>query len=135
MEIIKAIGKIPRCQPATLTPYKFVYIGLKPDNLDKKIYERLLKRLGAMIREGKILHKQGLTYKRMHELGLEYRYVALYLQGKLNKLDMFNKLNKEIRHYSKRQMTWFKRNKKIKWFEPQEFKKITEYARMQLLGD
>ena len=101
-----------------------------------------------MIREGEKLHKQGLSYKRMYELGLEYRYVALYLQGKLNKLDMFNKLYKEIRQYSKRQMTWFKRNKKIRWFtlsgsprarsrevegfRPEELKKIEKYVRKRI---
>jgi len=54
----------------------------------------------------------------MYELGLEYRYVAMYLQGKLGKNEMLEKLFIEIRHYAKRQMTWFKRNKKIKWFTP-----------------
>lgn len=128
LEIVVTIGKVPGCQPATLTPYKFIHIGLKPDNLDKKIRERLLRRLPGMIREGRKLHAQGLTYKRMFELGLEYRYVSLYLRGKLDKVDMANKLYKEIKHYAKRQMIWFKRNKKIKWFEPKDGKKIEAYV-------
>src|SRR3989344_5278412 len=56
LEIVKSLGKVPLCQPATLTHYKFVYIGLKLDNLDERIYKRLVKRLGPMIREGKRLH-------------------------------------------------------------------------------
>jgi tRNA dimethylallyltransferase len=126
-------GKVPRQKfnPSN----RFIYIGLKPDDLDERIHKRLLKRLDPMIREGKKLHEHGLSYKRMHKLGLEYRYIALYLQDKLSRDEMAKKLNTEIRRYAKRQMTWFKRNKKIKWFKPSEFKNIAEYARMALLGD
>ena len=101
----------------------------------ERIHIRLCARLEPLIREGKKLHAQGLTYKRMHELGLEYRYVALYLQDKISKKEMLEKLYTEIRRYAKRQMTWFKRNKKIKWFKPEELKEIEKYARMQLKGD
>ena len=135
LEIIDVLGKVPLCQPATSTHYKFVYIGLKPDNLDERIYKRLVKRLEPMVREGKRLHKQGLTYKRMHELGLEYRYIGMYLQNKISKQEMVEKLYIASRHYAKRQMTWFKRNKEIKWFtlssiegfRPAEFKEIERY--------
>ncbi len=117
LEIVEVLGAVPPLGNL-VSKWNFVFVGLKLDKeeLKKRIYTRLTKRLTGMIHEGNRLHSQGLTYKRMFELGLEYRYIALYLQGKLNKLDMVNKLNKEIRNYAKRQMTWFKRNKKIKWF-------------------
>lgn len=132
LEIVEALGKVPHFAEASRgnsSANKFVFIGIKPqkEELEKRIYKRILKRLDGMIREAKHLHKQGLSFKRMESLGLEYRYLARFLQGKLNKLEMINKLNKEIQHYSKRQMTWFKRNKKIKWFEPNEYKKIEKY--------
>ena len=85
-----------------------------------------------MIREGRKLHTQGLTYKRMHELGLEYRHIALYLQGKLSREETIDKLYVKIRRYAKRQMTWFKRNKKIRWFEPSQAKEIEKYVRIEL---
>jgi tRNA dimethylallyltransferase len=53
----------------------------------------------------------------MEEMGLEYRYVALYLQKKISKEEMLRKLNSEIYRYAKRQMTWFKRDKKIRWYK------------------
>jgi len=150
LEIIDVLGKVPLCQPATSTHYKFVYIGLKPDGLDRRINKRLIKRLPGMIQEAKNLIKlKTISYKRMYQLGLEYRYISLYLQGKTSQEKMVAKLYTEIRRYAKRQMTWFsakggsaspeggkrrERNKKIKWFKPTEFKKITEYARMALLG-
>ncbi|PIQ66390.1 MAG: hypothetical protein COV96_01715 [Candidatus Zambryskibacteria bacterium CG11_big_fil_rev_8_21_14_0_20_42_18] len=70
----------------------------------------------------------------MFELGLEYRYASMYLKGKLTREEMIERLFVAIRQYAKRQMTWFKRNKKIKWFGPNDFKGIEKYARMALLG-
>ena len=142
LEIIKAIGKVPELtNNQQLTTNNFIYIGLKPDNLDKRIHERLLKRLDRMIKEGRKLYKQGLSYKRMHELGLEYRYIGMYLQKKISKKEMVKKLNIAIRQYAKRQMTWFKRNKKIKWFtlslasdgvKPEKYRKIEKYLARSL---
>lgn len=117
LEIIQALGRVPVTNDRQLTTYDFKYIGLKPDDLEERIYKRLIKRIPGMISEAKRLHKQGLTWKRMYELGLEYRYLALYLQGRLAKKEMVDKLNIAIRQYAKRQKLWFKRNKKIRWFK------------------
>jgi tRNA dimethylallyltransferase len=51
----------------------------------------------------------------MDELGLEYRYMALYLRGKLTKKEMLDKLNTEIWRYAKRQITWWRKDKRTKW--------------------
>lgn len=130
LEIIAAMGTVPTRlgHGVSKSGWEYVYIGLKPDNLDKRIYQRLLARLDGIIREAKKLIKlKAISYKRMHELGLEYRYVALYLQHKLSREEMTKKLYTEIRHYAKRQMTWFKRNHKIKWFRPDKYRKIENY--------
>ena len=132
LEIIEALGKVPKPQTNKSSPYEFIYIGLRPIDLDERIRLRLKRRLAGIIAESKKLHSQGLSYKRMDELGLEYRYTALYLQGKLDKKEMEGKLNIEIRRYAKRQMTWFKRNKKIQWFKSEEYSDIEKYARIAL---
>ncbi len=143
LEIIQALGRVPMLTLSVNKKYKFIFVGISPtkEKLEKNIKKRLKSRLKAgMINEVRKLHTNGLSWKRLHDLGLEYRYIALHLQGKLNKLDMFNKLNKEIRNYSKRQMTWFKRNKKIKWFtpstvegfEPNEYKRIEKWVRNEI---
>jgi tRNA dimethylallyltransferase len=110
--------------------YDTIYIGIKPssrDELRKRILVRLLRRLRhGMIDEGRRLHGKGLSWHRMDELGLEYRYLAKYLQEKMTGEEMIERLNTEIWHYARRQMTWFKRNKKIKWFGPADKKKIAE---------
>jgi len=135
LEIIDALGQVP---PYSLlpTPYSFTFIGLKPDNIDKKIRTRLEKRLPGIIREIKRLHNPpaggGLSWKRMFELGLEYRYISLYVQGKLTREEAVEKLFTEIRRYAKRQMTYWKKNRKIKWFEPNELKEITQYLKTRI---
>lgn len=133
LEIIESLGHVPTRQPARSTSFKFIYVGLKPDDLEKKIYRRLITRLPGIIREaGKLIKLRSLSYKRMHQLGLEYRYVGLYLQGKISKKELEEKLYIEIRRYAKRQMTWFKRNKKIKWFTPDKYREIEKYAERML---
>ena len=70
-----------------------------------------------MLAEVKNLHeKQKVSWKRLEELGLEYRYLAYFLQKKMLKEEMLEKLETEIRRYAKRQKTWFKRDERIKWF-------------------
>jgi tRNA dimethylallyltransferase len=56
----------------------------------------------------------------MQELGLEYRYMALHLTGKISKEEMLSQLETAIWHYAKRQKTWFKRNKEINWIDPRK---------------
>lgn len=70
-----------------------------------------------MIEEAKDLHKKGLSYKRMRELGLEYGALADYLQDKISKSEMIARLQTEIWQYAKRQMTYFKKDENIVWIE------------------
>lgn len=121
IEIAKALGKVPKVK--SQTKYEVLKIGLTlPDEtLKDKIKTRLLARIKkGMLREIKKLHEGGVSWKRMEMLGLEYRYGALYLQGKLTKQEMIEKLNTEIWHYAKRQKTWFKRDKNIVWIDPRK---------------
>jgi tRNA dimethylallyltransferase len=118
IEIIRALGKIPKLK--VRKDYEFVWIGLNPKNLDKKIEKRLHARIPGMIREARELHAKGLSWKRMEELGLEYRYLARLLQKKVTRKEFKEELYAEIRKYAKRQMTWFKRNRAIQWFDSSE---------------
>lgn len=118
LEIAEALGKVPPVQTESL-PYSFIWIGIKPDKktLELRILKRLLKRIPGMLKEARKLHKQGLSWKRMEELGLEYRYLARLLQKKITNKEFVDELYTEIKHYAKRQDTWFKRNKCITWYE------------------
>ena len=83
-----------------------------------------------MIGEGEALHRQGLSWKRLEEFGLEYKFIALYLQGKLQYEEMVEKLNQAIYQFAKRQLTWFKRwekqGAKISWLK--DFETIEKLA-------
>jgi len=127
IEIGKAFGQVPKLQFAN-PPFNFIQIGLKPDSkdLEKKIKDRLLARMRlGLVAEVKKLHRQGLSWRRMEELGLEYRYLALLEQKKTSREQMIKELEKEIVRYAKRQITWFKRDKRISWFNPTD-KKLLE---------
>ena len=118
IEIAESLGKVPPAKHESL--YDAIQIGLiAPDQVLKdRIKTRLIKRIDAgMLNEAKRLHRQGISWKRMESLGLEYRYMARYLTGKITLDQMINELNTKIWQYAKRQKTWFKRNKSIQWYQ------------------
>ena len=74
------------------------------------IKTRLDKRLKqGMIKEVKKLKKQNISSKRLYDLGLEYRYINLYLDKKISYQEMYDTLYKKIIDFAKRQLTWFKK--------------------------
>lgn len=119
IEIARALGKVPKTKHTE--KYDVLWIGLttNTENLRTRIHDRLLKRMKAnkMVKEVEKLHASGVSWKRLHDFGLEYRYVALFLQNKISKEEMLAELEQEIVNFSKRQIKWFKRNEKIKWFD------------------
>ncbi|MDP3799937.1 MAG: hypothetical protein Q8Q90_00760, partial [bacterium] len=137
LEIIDSIGKVPALNTKyeTLnTKYDVLWLGLKPKNLEKRIKERLNKRLGqGMIKEVKKLLARGVSKKRLNDFGLEYRWVSKWLNQsvknrafdtfdirrslKFKNSEEYKNLLRDITKYSKRQMTWFKRNKEIHWIK------------------
>ena len=128
LEIVGAIGKVPPLGNP-VSKWQFIYVGIKPDDLEKRIEKRVKKmfRLG-LLREIENLKKARVTNKRLKELGFEY----------------WNPTEESVvtksKRYAKRQMQWFKRNKKIKWFtlsmvegfKPEEYKKIEKYVKEKL---
>ncbi|OHA57184.1 MAG: tRNA (adenosine(37)-N6)-dimethylallyltransferase MiaA [Candidatus Vogelbacteria bacterium GWA1_51_14] len=117
IEIAQALGRVPGLQVKPLGA-KILMIGLNPNlaDLKKKINVRLAKRLKqGMLAEVKKLRASGLSWHKLEDFGLEYRYLAQYLQGKISRPEMIEKLEREIYHYAKRQFTWFKRDKRIIW--------------------
>ncbi len=118
LEIVEALGKVPVQENTPLPTIHFKWIGidLPDEKLKERIHQRLLSRMrGGMLAEVKRLHTHGLSWKRLENFGLEYRWLARYLQNKITREEMLTKLEMDIWHYAKRQRTWFKRNKKIKW--------------------
>ena len=116
IEIATALGSVPKIKKKPR--YNVLKIGLNPglEILKNNIHNRLTKRLHqGMLAEAKKLHDDGVSWRRLEALGLEYRYQALFLQGKITKTEMIKQIEKESLKYAKRQMTWFKRDKNIFW--------------------
>jgi tRNA dimethylallyltransferase len=78
--------------------------------LRQRITRRLQQRLKhGMIEEVESLYAAGVSWETLEYYGLEYRFVAHYLQGRLSRNDLFQKLNSAIHQFAKRQETWFRR--------------------------
>ena len=127
IEIATELGLVPNLEARLPSKYDVLQLGIKTtdDVLKERIYKRLLARLRrGMVAEVKHLHTEGVSWKRMEELGLEYKFISWFLQEKISKEEMVKQLNTAIWQYAKRQKTWFKRDKRIKWFSLNEMSKM-----------
>jgi tRNA dimethylallyltransferase len=132
IEIVHALGGVP--PRSTKSPYDPLFIGidLPKEKLAQQIHSRLLARMKkGMLEEVKKLRNNGLSKKRLDDLGLEYRFCSRHLDGKLTKKELLTQLEAAIRHYAKRQMTWFKKDKRIHWI-PHDEKKVNRLVRQFL---
>lgn len=130
IEIATALGKVPHHK--TVSSYETLKIGITVDKkvLEERINTRLIARLKkGMLKEAESLHKDGVSWKRMESLGLEYRYMARHLKGEISKEEMIEALTIKIRQYAKRQRTWFKRDKEIKWVTLPELTKVEKMVK------
>ena len=122
--------------PKNIQPPNSLNIGIKleRDEIRKRITKRLEERLNeGMIKEVKDLLKRGVPFEKLAYFGLEYKYLGLYLEGKLSYNEMFQKLNTAIHRFAKRQMTWFRKMEregvKINWFEGKDFNIVLSFIK------
>lgn len=117
LEIILSTGKpVPELHHESKYDVEWVGIKLPQTTLNKNIEKRFKQWLKqGLLTEIENLHKQGLSWQRIEQFGLEYKFVSQYLQGNITHQEMLNQSVQSIKHYAKRQMTWWKRNKEIKW--------------------
>lgn len=115
--------------------YEVLQIGIKRDR--EEIYNRINKRVDLLIGQGlvdevKSLAKDGYDWNLPSMSGLGYRQFKEYLEGKEKLEEAVEKLKKDTRHYAKRQLTWFKRDERIKWIESGDYKKAANLVRTHL---
>lgn len=122
--VIRAIEKCAQGEPLSHsnTPrYKVLQLGVTwpKEVLDRRIEERLDARLAqGMIGEVDDYLAWGGDGKVLYSLGLEYRYIYLYLRGKYAGEEEFKaELSRAIKRFAKRQMTWFRRDGAIHWLD------------------
>ena len=127
VEVAEAGAALP--EDAAAPAFTPLILGVCPDReaLRRRIARRLHERLHAgLIEEVEELHAAGHSWERLERLGLEYRYVSQFIQGRiLNKNDLFQKLNSAICQFARRQETWFRRMERrgtvIHWLEQPDF--------------
>jgi len=101
--------------------------------LRQRITNRLEERLNqGMVEEVKSLNERGISWQRLESFGLEYRFISMYLQNKINYEEMTQELNTGIHQFAKRQETWFRRMEKknitIKWINGDDYDTLKEHA-------
>ncbi|QEK12174.1 tRNA (adenosine(37)-N6)-dimethylallyltransferase MiaA [Crassaminicella thermophila] len=104
--------------------YNYVLIGLMRDR--QELYERINKRVDILIKKGlveevKKLISLGLNEEDISMKGLGYKEIIKYLKGMYDFEEAIRILKRDTRRYAKRQITWFKRYDKIKWFNFNEY--------------
>lgn len=119
IEIATTLGSVPKLETAH-TKYKPLFIGLElpKEILQEKISERIVLRIPAIFDEIKRLLDSGVSPERLDSFGLEYRYGLRYVQGNLTGSEFIETMSVKTWQFAKRQMTWFKKNQNINWFNP-----------------
>lgn len=123
LEIYKATGK-NKTEQEILSKAKGVKYDYKVYAIDMErstLYDRINRRVDLMFEQGLIEEVKNLLEKYSDfptaMQGIGYKEVAEYLRGDLTKEEMIEKLKQETRHYAKRQLTWFRKNKEIIWLD------------------
>jgi tRNA dimethylallyltransferase len=110
IEIATALGKVPVLEKHSPYKIEWVYLDYPDEILKERIHTRLMNRLEqGMLEEAQQLHVEGLSFERMKQLGLEYRYEAMHLIGEISYEEMIKQLNTKIWQNAKRPRTLFKK--------------------------
>lgn len=106
------------------SPYNFAYFVLNDERA--KLYERIDKRVDAMIEAGLVnevqkLKDMGCSREMVSMQGLGYKEILAYLDGEYTLEEAVYIIKRETRHFAKRQLTWFKRERDVIWIDKQTF--------------
>lgn len=102
------------------SPYNFAYFVLKDER--KKLYDRIEKRIDLMMEQGLLdevthLKQMGCHREMVSMQGLGYKEILSYLDGECSLEEAVALLKKETRHFAKRQLTWFRRERDVIWMD------------------
>ena len=121
------------------SPYNFAYFVLNDDR--SRLYRRIDRRIDIMLEEGlveevKALKERGYTRDMVSMQGLGYKEILDYLAGESSLEEAVYRIKRDTRHFAKRQLTWFKRERDVIWLSKEEFHcqddQILQYIKEQL---
>lgn len=133
------ISEHNEAERAKASPYQFTYFVLNDDRA--RLYERIEKRIDNMIEQGlveevKKLQQMGCSREMVSMQGLGYKEILDYLSGAVTLEEAVATLKRDTRHFAKRQLTWFRRERDVIWVDKPKFhydeNKILEFMLGQI---
>ncbi|CAG7840915.1 tRNA delta(2)-isopentenylpyrophosphate transferase [Clostridium novyi B str. ATCC 27606] len=125
----KTISEFNEEQDKFDIPYNVYYFVLNMDRA--KLYERINKRVDIMIERGlveevKMLRSMGCTADMQSMKGIGYKEILYYLDGKMTLEEAIELIKKGSRNYAKRQLTWFRKDKRVIWIDKDQYENDSE---------
>ncbi len=115
------ISEHNKAERAKSSPYNYAYFVLNCDR--SKLYKRIEKRIDIMLEQGlvgevqSLINKYKLTSDMVSMQGLGYKEIYAYLKGEISIDEAVYILKRDTRHFAKRQLTWFRREKDVLWVD------------------
>src|SRR5207244_811428 len=110
--------------------YQFLVLGIEWPR--EELYQRIDTRVDERMQQGMVqevqrLLDEGISHERLEALGLEYRYITRLLRGEFkNEEEMVQRLKYAIHDFTRRQLTWFRKDKRIIWIEGNDVERAKE---------
>lgn len=123
------ISKHNEVQHKKESPYQFVYFVLNRER--SELYRRIDLRVDHMLQQGlveevKKLLEKGYSRNLVSMQGLGYKEIAASLEGEISLEEAVERIKRDTRHFAKRQLTWFRREKDVIWIEMEQYKSEQE---------
>ncbi len=108
-------------------PFKIIKIGLQRDR--EELYERINRRVDMMIEQGLIEEVKRFTHLKHHNSlnTVGYKEIFKYLDGEWTLPFAIEKIKQNTRIYSRKQVTWYRKDEEIAWFHPDDIQEIKKY--------
>ena len=121
-----------RTQKHKERPFRIIQIGLTRER--EELYDRINRRVDEMMKDGLLEEAKSVyPFKHLNSLNtVGYKEIFNYLDGEWSLDFAIEKIKQNSRIYSRKQMTWFKRNPDIQWFHPEQKEEIMNYINDQL---
>lgn len=125
LEVMEKTGqKFSKLRKKNPPKYNLLILGI--DLPREELYQKIDARVDSRVKAGMIeevrdlIEKDKIDMTWLDDLGLEYRYLTRYILGRMTKEDAIQELKFAIHNFVRRQMTWFRKNKKIQWIKSKE---------------
>lgn len=120
------------------SPYDFLYYVVTTER--SELYERIGKRVDLMLEAGLVeevrqLKAMGCTRDMVSMQGLGYKEILDYLQGEISLEETVTVLKRDTRHFAKRQLTWFKRERDVRWLNLKDYGDDRDKILEKILSD